>query len=172
MAAKKWEELQDGPASIPARLQRLGFARYADYLASEHWLDVRRRYAASDRPQRCACGKARHALHHLTYVRLGCELLEDLVAVCDPCHRRLHKKDRARQRQAMAEHCAKKRASRSAKKRRQRARRRARERATPPLSAERKAELMVRPSERSEWRFDRDVKGQFAAAPDLPSGPE
>lgn len=167
MAGKKWGELQDGPSSIPARLQRLGYANYAEYLASEHWREVRLRFAASGRPQRCACGAPRQALHHLTYVRLGCERLEDLVAVCNACHRKLHRKDRALQRQAMAVHCAKKRAVRAAKKRRQRARKRARDR-TPPLSAERKAELMVRPEAREEWRFDRDVRGEFAAAPPPP----
>ena len=26
------------------------------------------------------------AVHHLTYERMGAELLEDLMAICDPCH--------------------------------------------------------------------------------------
>lgn len=40
----------------------------------------------------CECCGAPGSLqaHHLTYERIGRELDEDLVAVCDQCHRTLH----------------------------------------------------------------------------------
>lgn len=85
----------DGPSTIVARLRDLGYppgSKYADYLASEHWQEVKRRYANSAVPQRCACGKQRHALHHKTYVRLGCEELTDLQPVCRACHALLHER--------------------------------------------------------------------------------
>lgn len=82
--------VKDGTSSISARLRPLGFERYADYLASDHWQDLRRRYRESDLPQSCKCGAPANALHHKTYVRLGEELLTDLEALCHGCHRVAH----------------------------------------------------------------------------------
>jgi 5-methylcytosine-specific restriction endonuclease McrA len=79
-------------STIAGRIRELGHATYAEYLAGEHWQAIRRRYLASDLPQRCACGAARHALHHKTYERLGRELLTDLEPICDRCHRTRHRK--------------------------------------------------------------------------------
>jgi len=31
-------------------------------------------------------------LHHRTYARLGCEAFADLIALCRPCHRELHRR--------------------------------------------------------------------------------
>jgi hypothetical protein len=78
------------PSVISGQLRKIGYKRYADYLASEHWQTIRREYAESDLPQRCACGAVYEALHHKTYERLGSELLGDLEPVCDACHRRAH----------------------------------------------------------------------------------
>lgn len=75
---------------IGGKLQRLGFRNYAEYLASDHWRELRERYRASDRPQFCECGSRKVSLHHLTYERLGAERLTDLIAVCRDCHRKLH----------------------------------------------------------------------------------
>jgi hypothetical protein len=73
-------------------LQRLGFASYDAYLRSAHWQDVRDRYAMSDRPQDCAlCGHGQDLdHHHLTYERIGCELLTDIVRLCRRCHTMVH----------------------------------------------------------------------------------
>lgn len=30
-------------------------------------------------------------VHHLTYERVGYEMLFDLISVCDPCHEQLHR---------------------------------------------------------------------------------
>jgi hypothetical protein len=60
----------------------------------ERW---RQRWAASHgAPPVCqACGgpwDLRHGdLHHRSYDRLGRELDRDVVALCRPCHRRLHR---------------------------------------------------------------------------------
>lgn len=78
------------PSVIEGQLRPLGYGRYAEYLASDHWRDVKRAYRESDRPQRCKCGTAGRHLHHLTYERLGAELLTDLLLLCEDCHRRIH----------------------------------------------------------------------------------
>src|SRR4051812_30537061 len=72
--------------------QALGFRSYQAYLKSNHWLDVKRRYRESDRPQDCVlCGADEDLhLHHMTYARLGRELLTDLVALCARCHTMAH----------------------------------------------------------------------------------
>lgn len=76
-------------STIAGRIRELGFERYADYLASPHWEDVRQRFYAVN-PRQCACGSKAVALHHRTYERLGAERLEDLEAVCRKCHRDRH----------------------------------------------------------------------------------
>jgi len=76
------------------RLEALGYATYADYLASDHWKDVRRRFWSSKLGQRCAGCKGKPTqIHHRTYARLGDERLNDLVAVCRPCHVYIHESE-------------------------------------------------------------------------------
>lgn len=62
-------------------------SEYEAYLTSRDWAlkkeDVRRR--ANNRCERCLTARM-DAVHHLTYERLGHEPLEDLMAICDPCH--------------------------------------------------------------------------------------
>jgi hypothetical protein len=72
------------------RLKLLGFPSYDTYLASDHWKDLRKRYAESDLPQTCFCKRAAFQLHHITYRRLGEERLNDLVPVCEEHHRQFH----------------------------------------------------------------------------------
>lgn len=76
-------------------------ATYADWMASRAWFDLRRRWydtwtSTHGEPPRCsACGEpwtlAHGDLHHRTYDRLGHERFSDLVALCRPCHTRLHR---------------------------------------------------------------------------------
>ncbi len=78
-----------------SQIRRLGYATYDDYLRSPQWRDKRAAYFASDRPQACVCGeKQRMCLHHMTYERVGEELLEDLIALCAGCHTLLHALER------------------------------------------------------------------------------
>jgi hypothetical protein len=62
-----------------AELIRLGFDSYEEYLNSEHWRDVRRRFHESGRIFVCICGEPANHLHHETYERIGREELDDLV---------------------------------------------------------------------------------------------
>ena len=85
-------------SSIPERLRILGYSSYRSYLMSSHWQDVRRRFYASKlvyrvNGQPCcdACRRMRKlSLHHRTYARLGQERLNDLMLVCDECHKMIH----------------------------------------------------------------------------------
>jgi len=60
---------------------------YADYLRTSHWQAVRA-LAVRRALRTCQLCDAEGSLeiHHRTYVRLGEERPEDLVAVCRPCH--------------------------------------------------------------------------------------
>ena len=66
-------------------------AWYADYLASAAWKERRERVLARAGGVCEGCGKAPATqVHHLHYARVGCEMLFDLVAVCDGCHPIVH----------------------------------------------------------------------------------
>jgi hypothetical protein len=99
-ACPHWDEVLErrGEAQARQRFEELRVAAdqawreaYERYLLSPEW---RERRAAGMRRARgmCeGCGKARAVqVHHLTYTRVGREMLFDLVAVCDPCHDEIH----------------------------------------------------------------------------------
>lgn len=88
--------MQDaGYITFRSRLEALGFDSYGAYLASPHWKGLRAKYRQSGRPQRCSvCRSHRFQLHHLTYERLGAELLDDLVPLCRWCHDKTHGAER------------------------------------------------------------------------------
>lgn len=61
-------------------------------LASEHWQYMRVRVTERSGGECELCGAPQEAVHHLTYERQGHELMEDLLAVCDDCHKEEHRK--------------------------------------------------------------------------------
>lgn len=69
---------------------------YDEYIKSEAWQSVRRRYFASPLPKHClGCHTETNiTLHHITYDNLGSEHLTELVPLCWACHMRLHAKCR------------------------------------------------------------------------------
>jgi hypothetical protein len=62
-------------------------SEYQTYLASREWALKRERVRerALGKCERCHVAEM-NAVHHLTYARVGDELLSDLIAICDPCH--------------------------------------------------------------------------------------
>ena len=64
---------------------------YQRYLQTPEWKARRKAVLERERYvcQGCAVGRAVE-VHHLTYSHVGNELLFQLVALCDPCHRRAH----------------------------------------------------------------------------------
>lgn len=67
---------------------------YADYLKTDRWMIVCQRRKALDGYQCRDCGEMEFLnVHHLTYENRGLESLEDLVTLCDECHRKRHGKN-------------------------------------------------------------------------------
>lgn len=67
-------------------------AKYREYLCSPAWAYRRERVLERDQYKCRACEQARATqVHHLTYDRIFEEPLFDLVAICEPCHKRIHK---------------------------------------------------------------------------------
>ena len=65
--------------------------RHDRYLASDGWKKRRKQYFSAHEEACLACGSKKEIhLHHKTYVRLGRELDEDLVPLCQGCHHRVH----------------------------------------------------------------------------------
>ena len=64
---------------------------YDDYLRSDAWQEKRRAVLKRANGICEGCGKAlaRH-VHHLTYAHAGHELLFEMVALCEACHRICH----------------------------------------------------------------------------------
>lgn len=60
---------------------------YPRYLASRKWALKRAavRERSDDTCERCLVAPMQ-AVHHLTYTRIGNELMSDLLGVCNPCH--------------------------------------------------------------------------------------
>lgn len=65
--------------------------RYNKYLLSPQWKTLRMRVLgrANGVCEGCMSTVATE-VHHLTYARVGREMLFDLVAVCESCHRLIH----------------------------------------------------------------------------------
>lgn len=71
--------------------------RYHRYMESEEWRAVRRKVWQRENGLCQGCREVKGAhVHHLTYERLGEELLTDLVLYCEPCHEKAHGRKFAR----------------------------------------------------------------------------
>lgn len=67
-------------------------SNYQAYLQSKHWREFRE-LALDHYGHKCTnCGLEGKSLdvHHLTYERRGCELLEDVTVLCRSCHLKEH----------------------------------------------------------------------------------
>ena len=66
-------------------------SNYKDYLKSDHWKNTRDR-VAEYWGHRCAvCNSPDNVqVHHRTYEHIGQERMQDLILLCDDCHRKFH----------------------------------------------------------------------------------
>lgn len=73
------------------QVQALAAMPYREYLQTDHWKEMRR-VALRRARYRCQLCHANTPLnvHHRTYERRGCEEPSDLIALCEPCHRKFH----------------------------------------------------------------------------------
>jgi len=68
--------------------------RYEEYLHSKEWQELRLKVLKRSNFQCEGCGESNSLdIHHLTYDRIGDELLIDLVALCRDCHGKIHDKN-------------------------------------------------------------------------------
>ena len=91
------------PVLAPPPLARRGSVRKAEkkairrnygvYLQMPHWRAIRDEIIKRAKGACEDCGAKTRFLqvHHLTYRRAGKELPTDLLALCDPCHKKRHK---------------------------------------------------------------------------------
>jgi hypothetical protein len=86
--AAHWEQdFQERRAREQAEFDR----RYYEHLDSEKWRRLRQKVLARCKGICEGCGVNRAVqVHHLTYMRLGDEMLFDLAAVCMDCHDKIH----------------------------------------------------------------------------------
>lgn len=64
---------------------------YKLYLQTDLWKTTRRARIKLDNYRCAQCGSPINLnVHHITYDRLGCEDMEDLVTLCKKCHEHLH----------------------------------------------------------------------------------
>lgn len=68
---------------------------YNEYLNSPEWKERRNRILKRDRFQCRMCGSGKNLrVHHIHYPEiLGTESDEDLITVCDSCHKKIHGND-------------------------------------------------------------------------------
>ena len=70
--------------------------KYHDYLKTDSWRKKRKKVLIRDNWTCQKCHEQRASdIHHLTYVRIFRERMEDLMAVCRKCHEELHGIERA-----------------------------------------------------------------------------
>ena len=74
--------------------QPTGKVNYHDWMNSDGWRKKRNK-KLKEAGYKCElCGSAKNLrVHHITYENLGHEPMDDLLAVCDNCHKKLHKED-------------------------------------------------------------------------------
>jgi hypothetical protein len=84
----------DSIDAVLARLARSSFDYHA-YLKSDEW-KVKRDSQIRDAGGRCQVCNSRYRLncHHRTYERIGRELPEDLIVLCEVCHGIFHRNGR------------------------------------------------------------------------------
>lgn len=64
---------------------------YIKFMASDKWATRKRVYYSGHEKKCKACGSDENIhLHHKTYERMGSELDEDLVPLCQTCHTKVH----------------------------------------------------------------------------------
>ena len=61
------------------------------YLKSKEWKEKRKKVLQRDNYRCKKCGsKTNLHIHHISYKNIGKEPLDDLVTLCDNCHKKLH----------------------------------------------------------------------------------
>lgn len=88
---KRNEETKRKQDAANKEIQDLKSMLYKDYLETDHWKQLRKRKLrlSGYKCQICASTEDLN-VHHNTYENRGCEKDEDLVVLCNECHKRHH----------------------------------------------------------------------------------
>lgn len=73
---------------------------YNVYLQSEHWKNFRNETLKKRNKCEKCNSKENLCLHHLTYERLGHETQEDIMVLCNDCHKKIHSERKTPKRRA------------------------------------------------------------------------
>jgi hypothetical protein len=69
------------------------YAKYLNHLKSPYWKNIRKKALERDNNLCQSCLKTpANEIHHLTYLNLGNEKIEDLISLCSECHKNQHLK--------------------------------------------------------------------------------
>ena len=80
------------PISIYPKSKKWISAHYDLYLLSDHWQRIKDAWVKSGRPMKCYICYSFDNLqfHHRSYRNLGQEKLDDLLVLCETCHKEVH----------------------------------------------------------------------------------
>lgn len=70
------------------------FIDYFEWMKSPAWRRIRNRKMKESGYKCELCGSAKNLhVHHITYENIGHEPMDDLLVVCNKCHKKLHEED-------------------------------------------------------------------------------
>ncbi len=92
--AKPPEVKEPKPTKKQKKRKKRGRGNYQKYLRSEEWKMRREQRLKIDNYTCQMCGtKEKLVVHHKTYARIFNEDMDDLITLCDPCHKKVHNRD-------------------------------------------------------------------------------
>jgi len=91
-----WRKYREAELAAQEKAKADWWRQYNAYLLTPQWAKKRAAVLARDNYvcQGCRVNRATQA-HHLTYKRVGREMLFDLIAVCVQCHEAIHTDEQA-----------------------------------------------------------------------------
>lgn len=79
---------------VPEPKPEKKFIDYFEWMKSPAWRQIRNRKMKESGYKCELCGSAKNLhVHHITYENIGHEPLDDLLVVCNKCHKKLHEED-------------------------------------------------------------------------------
>lgn len=91
----RWARQEERLKEYQKRREECPKRNYHDYMHSEEWRHKRLKVLKRDGFRCQMCGTAKNLrVHHINYEHLGTDAeLDDLITLCDACHRKIHEQD-------------------------------------------------------------------------------
>lgn len=91
--------MDDIREAMRSKINNQEYMRYKEYLQSRAWKTLRRECFTRDGFQCVVCGSAINInAHHTNYDHVGQHEIDDLVTLCECCHKKAHETDNERKR--------------------------------------------------------------------------